>query len=61
MSKSRASKTKAAGLMIGLTKYSKQYGAVGKTVTQMPQNRAMRRAEKHGEKRNAGVSEAGAV
>lgn len=43
MSKSRASKTKAAGLMIGQTKYSKPFRQQNQTVP-VVMNRAMRRA-----------------
>lgn len=43
MSKSRASKTKAAGLMIGQTKYSKPYRQTNQAAP-VVMNRMMRRA-----------------
>lgn len=47
MSKSRRSKTLAAGAMIGLTPYAKQFSLHGKTPA-VAQNRQTRRAQKRG-------------
>lgn len=44
MSKSRASKTKAAGLLVGQTRQNRVYGLPNKAVPQV-MNRAMRRAK----------------
>lgn len=51
MSKSRASKTKAAGLLIGQTKYSKPYRQQNQAVP-VAMNRAMRRANGQGARSN---------
>ena len=46
MSKSRYSKTKAAGQLVGMSRYGKQFG--GQQARLVPaNNRQMRRARKH--------------
>lgn len=46
MSKSRWSKTNAAGAMIGLTKYSKQFSTQAVSAESIKPNRQYRRASK---------------
>lgn len=45
MSKSRYAKTKAAGQLVGMSRYSKQFGQQAHLVP--AKNRQMRRARKH--------------
>ena len=46
MSKSKYAKTKAAGQLVGLSRYGKQFGQQAHLVP--TENRQMRRARKHG-------------
>lgn len=46
MSKSRYAKTKAAGQLVGMSRYGKQFGQQAHLVN--ANNRQMRRARKHG-------------
>ena len=46
MSKSRYSKTKAAGQLVGMSRYGKQFGQQAHLVH--AEHRQMRRARKHG-------------